>query len=79
MNDKKTYILDDSSIAGILQLLQAALITNTDITDMLRMSAFEVVDDRLFITSETLTRVEEYANELYKRLSSENVIDPFEV
>lgn len=60
--------LSDPSIAGFMQLLQAALITGTDMLDLMRMLRFEVGDgNQLFITNTSARGVETFCNDLLAR------------
>ena len=46
--------LSDNTISHLIQLLQVAILTGTDITDNFRMIELEVNDDKLEINEEYL-------------------------
>ena len=59
--------LSDITIAGLMQILQAAIMTGTDILDLLRMLRLEVKQDELFITETSARGVEQYCLDLLRR------------
>lgn len=63
--------LSDVTIAGFMQILQAAIMTGTDILDLLRMLRLEVQQDELFITETSARGVEQYCIDLFKRMEAE--------
>lgn len=69
--DETTYKLHDETIAGLMQLLQLALATHTNIMDHLRMMELEVVDDdKLKMTPAFMKRVEGFADQLMEKLEA---------
>jgi hypothetical protein len=63
------YCLSDTSIAGFMQILQAALMTGTDMLDFMRMLRFEPNEKmELMITKESAMSVEKYCNDVLAKL-----------
>jgi len=67
--------LSDVTIAGFMQILQAAIMTGTDILDLLRMLRLEVQQDELFITETSARGVEQYCLDLLRRADIAEVVD----
>ena len=66
----KEFRLSDPTIAGFMQILNAALMTGTDILDLMRMLQFEEKAEEegyLFITDKSARGVEEFCNSLLER------------
>ena len=66
----KEFRLSDPTIAGFMQIVNAALMTGTDILDLMRMLQFEEKAEEegyLFITDKSARGVEEFCNSLLAR------------
>lgn len=64
-----TYRLDDTTIAGLMQLLTLSIVTGTNLMDHLRLMELRVGDDgRLLMTDDFIRRSEEFAQELTDRV-----------
>lgn len=68
MSEDKKYKMHDTSIAGMMQLLQLAMLTQTDVTDHFRAMEFYVDDDgRLVMSDEFIKATKAFADTMVKR------------
>lgn len=66
------YVLSDETIAGVMQLLQVALLTGTDIVDLLRSIKFDVsqTSNTLSMTDASKRGVEKFCDDKLAILDS---------
>lgn len=66
-----TYKLDDTTIAGLMQLLALAMATGTNLLDHFRlMELYQNDDGKLTMTDDFIRRTESLAEELSERFES---------
>jgi hypothetical protein len=65
--NENNFKLNDSTIAGLMQIIQAAIMTGTDILDLLRMLRLDAKDGELFMSETSVKGIEQYCLDLFKR------------